>query len=146
MSYEVKPYEAFKVGDRVTFSKTITDADIVAFAGVSGDNHPVHLDEVYAKTTRFGGRIAQGMLTASLLSTTAGLMLSTPGAILVSQDLHYKRPVRPGDTVIATSEVVELIPESRRVRWRNTIVNQRGEVVVEGEAVGQKDPDWAPRG
>jgi len=145
MSYEVKPYEAFKVGDRVTFSKTITDADIVLFAGVSGDNHPVHLDELYAKKTRFGGRIAQGMLTASLLSTTAGLILSTPGAILVSQDLRFKRPVHPGDTVIATSEVVELIPESRRLRWRNTIVNQRGEVVVEGEAVGQKDPDWAPR-
>ncbi len=145
MSYEVKPYEAFKVGDRVTFSKTITDADIVLFAGVSGDNHPVHLDELYAKKTRFGGRIAQGMLTASLLSTTAGLILSTPGAILVSQDLRFKRPVHPGDTVIATSEVVELIPESRRLRWRNTIINQRGEVVVEGEAVGQKDPDWAPR-
>jgi 3-hydroxybutyryl-CoA dehydratase len=140
MSYEAKPYEAFRIGDTVTFSKTITEADITMFAGVSGDHHPVHVDEEYAKKSRFGGRIAQGMLTASLLSTTAGLMLATPGAILVSQDLRFKRPVHPGDTVTARSEIVELIPEKCRMRWKSTIVNQRGEVVVESESVGQKDP------
>lgn len=139
MPYEPKPFEAFRIGDAVTFSKTITEADITLFAGVSGDHHPVHVDEQYAKKSRFGGRIAQGMLTASLLSTTAGLILATPGAILVSQDLRFKRPVRPGDTVTARSEIVELLPEKRRLRWKSTIVNQDGEVVIESESVGQKD-------
>jgi 3-hydroxybutyryl-CoA dehydratase len=140
MSYEPKPFEAYAIGDSVTFSKTITEADITLFAGVSGDHHPVHVDEQYARGTRFGGRIAQGMLTASLLSTTAGLILATPGAILVSQNLRFKRPVRPGDTVTARSEIVELLPEKRRLRWTSTILNQRGEIVVEAESLGQKDP------
>ncbi|MGP6157735.1 MAG: MaoC family dehydratase [Vulcanimicrobiaceae bacterium] len=138
--FQAKPFEAYRVGDTVTFSKTITEADIALFAGVSGDHHPVHVDEEYAKKSRFGGRIAQGMLTASLLSTTAGLMLATPGAILVSQNVRFKLPVRPGDTVTARSEICELVPERRRLRWKSTIVNQRGETVVEAESVGQKDP------
>jgi 3-hydroxybutyryl-CoA dehydratase len=140
MPYERKPYEAYRVGDAVTFSKTVTGADIALFAGLSGDLHPLHVDEEYAQHSRFGGCIAHGMLTASLLSTTAGLILATPGAIFVSQDVRFVRPVRPGDTLTARSEIVELIPERRRLRWRSTIVNQHGELVAEGQSVGQKDP------
>jgi 3-hydroxybutyryl-CoA dehydratase len=141
MGVGTKPYEAFAVGDRTTFSKTITDAEIVLFAGVSGDNYPLHMDEEYAKTTRFGQRAAHGMLTASLLSTVAGDMLQKPGGIYVSQTLHFRRPVFVGDTLTATCEVVELVPEKRRLRCRTTIVNQRDETVLEGEAVLQKDVD-----
>lgn len=135
-----KAYEQFALGDRATFSKTITDADIILFGGVSGDQYPLHMDAEYAKTTRFGQRAAHGMLTASLLSTVNGLILQRPGGIYVEQTLRFRRPVFIGDTLTATSEVIELIPKRRRFRCRTTVVNQRGETVVDGEAVLQKDP------
>jgi len=134
-----KPYEAFAVGDRKTFSKTITEADIVLFAGISGDFYPLHVDAEYAKTTRFKQRAAHGMLTASLLSTVNGALLDVPGGLYVSQTLNFKRPVFIGDTLTATSEVVELIPAKRRMRCITTIVNQHGKTVLDGEAVIQKD-------
>jgi 3-hydroxybutyryl-CoA dehydratase len=140
MAYDEKPYEAFAVGDRATFTKTITEADLLLFAAVSGDHYPLHVDEQYAKTTRFGGRIAHGLLTASLLSATNGMLISRPGGISVSQSVRFLLPVYPGDTITATSEVVGLIPERRRLRCRTTCVNQRGELVVDGEAIEQKDP------
>ena len=134
-----KPYEDFRVGDKATFSKTITDADLLLFAAVSGDNYEVHVDDEYAKGTRFGRRIAHGMLTASLLSTVNGALLQRPGGISVMQTLHWKAPVYPGDTLTATSEVIELMPEKRRLRCRTTILNQSGVLVLEGEAIEQKD-------
>jgi 3-hydroxybutyryl-CoA dehydratase len=139
MPYEEKPFEAFAVGDRGAFTKTITEADLLLFAAVSGDQYPLHVDEEYARTTRFGGRIAHGMLTASLLSAANGLLLQRPGGISVGQTLRFLRPVRPGDTITAVSEVVELIPAKRRLRCRTTCTNQRGELVVDGEAIEQKD-------
>jgi len=139
MAYDEKPFEAFAVGDRATFTKTITEADIVLFAAVSGDQYPLHVDEEYARQGRFGGRVAHGMLTASLLSTTNGLLLQRPGGISISQTLHFRAPVYPGDTITAASEVTALMPERRRMRVRTTCMNQRGELVVEGEAIEQKD-------
>ncbi|MGH7709134.1 MAG: MaoC family dehydratase [Vulcanimicrobiaceae bacterium] len=144
MAYDEKPFEAFVVGDRATFSKTIGDADILLFAAVSGDQYPLHVDEEYAKTTRFGGRVAHGMLTASLISTVNGLMLQRPGGISLSQTLRFMRPVRAGDTITATCEVIEILPERRRLRCRTTCVNQRGELVVDGESLEQKDAEPAP--
>lgn len=134
-----KTFDEFKIGDRAEFSKTITDADLLLFAGVSGDTYELHVDEAYAKTTRFRGRIAHGMLTASLLSTVNGALLQRPGGISISQTLHWKLPVYPGDTLTATSEVVEIIHSRRRLRCKTTIVNQNGDVVLEGEAIEQKD-------
>jgi 3-hydroxybutyryl-CoA dehydratase len=139
MAYDEKPFEAFAVGDRATFTKTITDADMLLFSAVSGDHYPLHADEEYAKSTRFGGRVAHGLLTASLLSTTNGLLLQRPGGISVAQTLRFVLPVYAGDTITATSEVVEIIPSKRRLRCRTTCVNQRGEVVIDGEALEQKD-------
>jgi 3-hydroxybutyryl-CoA dehydratase len=139
MSYGEKPFEAFRVGDETTFSKTITEADILLFAAVSGDYYPLHVDAEYAKTTRFGQRAAHGMLTASLLSTVVGMMLQKPGGIYVEQSVRFKRPVFIGDTLTATAEVTELIPTRRRMRVRTGIVNQRGERVLDGEGVIQKD-------
>jgi 3-hydroxybutyryl-CoA dehydratase len=134
-----KAYEEFQVGDREAFSKTITDADIALFCGVSGDMYPLHVDDEYAKTTRFGQRAAHGMLTASLLSTVNGAILQRPGGLYVSQTLHFRRPVFIGDTLTATSVVVELMPQNRRMRCKTRIVNQRGELVLDGEAILQKD-------
>jgi 3-hydroxybutyryl-CoA dehydratase len=139
LTYGEKPFEAFAVGDRATFTKTITEADLVQFASVSGDRYPLHVDEEYARTTRFGARVAHGLLTASLLSTTNGLLLQRPGGISLAQTLRFLGPVYIGDTITATTEVVEVIAERRRLRCRTTCVNQRGEVVVDGEALEQKD-------
>jgi 3-hydroxybutyryl-CoA dehydratase len=139
MSYGEKPFEAFRIGETTTFSKTITEADILLFAAVSGDNYPLHVDAEYAKHTRFGRRAAHGMLTASLLSTVVGLMLQKPGGIYVEQSLRFRAPVFIGDTLTATAEVTELIPERRRMRVRGRIVNQHGDAVLEGDGVIQKD-------
>lgn len=141
MFYETKPFEAFRVGDRATFTKTIGEADILLFAAVSGDNYPLHSDEEYAKTTRFGRRVAHGLLTASLLSATNGMLLQKPGGISLSQTLRFLKPVYPGDTITACSEVVEILAERRRLRCRTTCRNQRGELVVDGEALEQKDDE-----
>jgi 3-hydroxybutyryl-CoA dehydratase len=139
MSFEEKRFEQFKTGDAATFTKTITEADILLFAAVSGDNYPLHVDAEYAKTTRFGQRAAHGMLTASLLSTVTGMLLQKPGGIYVEQQIRFKRPVFIGDTLTARSEVTELIPERRRMRVRAAVVNQRGERVLEGDGLIQKD-------
>lgn len=139
MSYEHKAFEEFRVGDTTTFSKTITEADILLFAAVSGDNYPLHVDAEYAKTTRFKQRAAHGMLTASLISTVNGLMLKKPGGIYVEQSVRFRRPVFIGDTLTATSEVTELITEKRRLRVRTSITNQHGKTVVDGEGLIQKD-------
>ena len=125
MNYANKRFEDFRVGDRAEFSKTITADDILGFAEVTGDRHPAHLDPDYARTTRFGAPVAHGMLTASLLSTANALLLG---------------PVFVGDTITATSEVVEILPGRRRLRCRTTCVNQRGETIVAGQAIEQKDP------
>lgn len=134
-----KTFEEFAVGDKAVLSKTITDADLLLFAAVSGDFYEVHVDEEYAKTTRFGRRIAHGLLTASLLSAVNGALLGRPGGISVSQTLTWLKPVFPGDTLRATSEVVEILAAKRRLRCRTTVVNQHGELVLDGEAIEQKD-------
>jgi 3-hydroxybutyryl-CoA dehydratase len=139
MSYGEKPFEAFRIGETTTFSKTITEADILLFAAVSGDNYPLHVDAEYAKHTRFGQRAAHGMLTASLLSTVIGLMLQKPGGIYVEQSLRFRAPVFIGDTLTATAEVTELIPERRRMRVRASVVNQDGVTVLNGDGLIQKD-------
>jgi 3-hydroxybutyryl-CoA dehydratase len=139
MAHVSREFSSFSVGEEVTFAKTITEADIVLFAGVSGDTYPLHVDAEYAKTTRFGQRVAHGMLSASLLSTVNGLMLGTPGGLYVEQTLRFRRPVYIGDTLTARSEVVKIDTEKRRLHCATTIVNQHGKTVVDGAAVLQKD-------
>jgi 3-hydroxybutyryl-CoA dehydratase len=134
-----KTFEAFHLGDAETFSKTITDADILLFAGVSGDMYPLHLDAEYAKKTRFGARVAHGMLSASLLSTVNAALLGIPGGIYVEQNIRFRHPVFVGDTLTARAEVVEIITDRRRLRTHTTIVNQTGVLVIDGEAIVQKD-------
>jgi 3-hydroxybutyryl-CoA dehydratase len=139
MAHVQREFSSFAVGDVQTFSKTITEADIVLFAGISGDTYPLHVDAEYAKTTRFGQRVAHGMLSASLLSTVNGLMLGTPGGLYVEQNLQFRRPVYIGDTLTARSELVAIDGEKRRLHCATTIVNQHGKIVVDGTAILQKD-------
>jgi 3-hydroxybutyryl-CoA dehydratase len=93
--------EDIEVGMSASYSKTVTEADILLFSGVSGDTNPVHLDQEFAAATMFKGRIAHGMLSASLLSTVFGTKLPGPGCIYLTQNLRFKAPVRAGDTVLA---------------------------------------------
>jgi 3-hydroxybutyryl-CoA dehydratase len=126
--------EDFSIGMNATFSKTITEADIVLFAGVSGDNNALHINQEYAETTPFEGRIAHGMLTASVISAAVANKLPGPGAIYMSQSLKFRAPVKPGDTVHATVTVKEIMHEKMRVLLETTCT-VKGHVVISGEAL-----------
>ncbi|MDR0672697.1 MAG: MaoC family dehydratase [Zoogloeaceae bacterium] len=125
--------EDLVVGQSASVSKTITDADIVLFSGVSTDTNAVHLNEEFAKTTPFGGRIAHGILSAGLISAVLGNRLPGPGTIYLGQTLKFKAPVRPGDTVTATATVKEIIVEKKRAVLE-TVCTVGGKPVIEGEA------------
>lgn len=126
--------EELEEGMTATFGKTITDADILMFAGVSGDTNPVHLNEEFAAGTAFQGRIAHGMLTASLISTVLGTKLPGPGCIYCSQTLRFLAPVRAGDTVRAEVTIKSIDRERRRCVFE-TVCKVGGKNVLEGEAV-----------
>ena len=125
--------EDLKTGQAASFAKTVSEADIVLFAGVSGDTNPVHLDQSFAEKTPFKTRIAHGMLSAGFISTVFGTKLPGPGAIYMSQTLKFKAPVKIGDTVVATCTVTEIIPEKRRANF-STVCKVGDTVVIEGEA------------
>jgi 3-hydroxybutyryl-CoA dehydratase len=127
-------FKELRVGMFTTYAKTITEADIVLFAAVSGDNNAIHTNEEFAATTIFKGRIAHGMLSASVISAAIANKLPGPGAIYMSQNLRFRAPVRAGDTVRATVTVKELIPEKHRVLL-STCCTVRDEVVIEGDAL-----------
>lgn len=126
--------EDLRPGMHATFSKTITEADIVLFAGVSGDNNAVHVNEEFAATTAFGGRIAHGFLTASVISAAIANRLPGPGTIYMGQQLKFRAPVRPGDTVHATVTVQSVDPAKARAVL-TTVCRVGGNVVIEGEAL-----------
>jgi 3-hydroxybutyryl-CoA dehydratase len=126
-------FEDMAVGMTAVYSKTITEADILMFSGVSGDTNPLHLDQTFAESTIFKSRIAHGMLSASLLSTIFGTKLPGPGCIYLAQNLRFKAPVRVGDRVLARATVKELVPEKRRVLFDCTCT-VGDTVVIDGEA------------
>lgn len=125
----------FQIGDRTSLRRTITEADIINFAGITGDFNPIHMDEEYAKTTLFKGRIAHGLLSATLISSVLGNKLPGPGCIYLKQDLRFLAPVRIGDTITAEVEVLEMIEINRKLRLRTTCKNQEGKIVLDGEAL-----------
>lgn len=125
----------FKVGDAAEVSKTINDEDVRAFAELTGDRNPVHLDEEFASATRFGRRIAHGMLGASLISTVLASELPGRGSVYLSQTLRFTAPVYLGDTVTARVTVKHVREDKPVVTLETVCTNQRGERVVEGEAV-----------
>lgn len=130
-----KTFDELSVGDQAQFSKTVTDADIYLFAGVTGDMNPAHINETYAKGTFFKTRIAHGMLSAGFISAVIGMHLPGPGTVYMHQSLDFLAPVHIGDTVTATVEVIEKLDEKKRVRLKTTCANQEGVSVLAGEAL-----------
>ena len=126
--------EIVKPGDTASRTRTISDEMIRTYAELTGDTNPVHLDDGYAAGTRFGRRIAHGMIAAGLISATLANDLPGPGTVYLSQSLKFKLPVFPGDTVTATVEVVSVRPDKPIVTLSTVCTNQDGEVVLEGEA------------
>ena len=127
-----KYLEEIDEGMTAVFSKTVTEADIVLFAGITGDTNPVHLDEEFAKPTLFKGRIAHGMLTAGFISAVFGTKLPGPGCIYLSQSLKFKAPVRIGDTVKARVTVNAIDPKGRVTFVTTCHVGDT--IVLDGEA------------
>ena len=127
------PLEEIEIGMNVSYSQTITDADIKAFSGISGDRNPIHLDEQYAEKSRYKKRIAHGLMTASYFSALFGTKIPGEGCVYVSQSLNFKRPVYIGDTVVATVEVISVDLAKKRVFFRTTC-KVKNKVVTDGEA------------
>lgn len=126
-------FEDLEIGMSAAIGHTVNDADILMFAGVSGDTNPVHLNNEFAESTMFEGRIAHGMLSASFISAVFGTKLPGPGCIYLAQSLKFKAPVKVGDTVVARVTVCELVREKRRVIF-DTVCTVRGKVVLDGQA------------
>src|ERR1700692_4431794 len=126
---------AFFIGQRVAVSRQVTAAQVEAFAEVTGDTNPVHLDEAYAARTRFGHRIAHGMLCASYISALMGTQFPGPGTIYVNQTLSFLKPVYLGDTLEVSVTVTGYRPEKALLTLETALHNQRGEKVLAGEAV-----------
>ena len=122
-------------GDKASRTTTITDEMIQSFAALTADTNPVHLDDAYAATTRFGRRIAHGMIAAGLISAALANDLPGPGTVYLSQTLQFKAPVYPGDTITTTVEVKTVRPDKPIVTLGTVCKNQNGVVVLEGEAV-----------
>jgi len=126
--------EDMEIGMTAVYAKTVTDADIVMFACISGDTNPVHLDAHFADQTVFKGRIAHGMLSASFISTVLGTRLPGPGCIYLSQSLKFRAPVKAGETVTARVTVKSVNPDNKRVVF-DTVCTVDDTVVVNGEAL-----------
>lgn len=127
--------DRIKAGDQARIQKTITEADIILFAGVSTDQNPAHINEEYAKTTMFKKRIAHGALSSSLVSAVFGMKLPGAGTIYISQFSKFTAPVHIGDTITAIVEAKEVITGKNRVVFRTWCENQDGTMVMDGEAV-----------
>ncbi|MFX0136126.1 MAG: MaoC family dehydratase [Candidatus Hodarchaeota archaeon] len=142
--YEIRTYDSVKVGEKATFSKTVTQVDDALFAGISGDYNPVHIDEEYAKTTQFKTRIVHGAYTVGLISAVIGMKLPGPGCIYGSQTVRFTAPVHFGDTVTAIAEVIEKKEKGKRLIIKTIVLKDycvfdsgkfpKDTVVAEGEA------------
>lgn len=130
----MKTMAQISLGDSASFTKTVTECDIILYAGISGDFNPAHVDAESAKNSMFGQRIAHGMLSAGFISNVLGTQLPGPGTIYLGQELKFVKPVYIGDTVTATATVVERIEEKNRLKLETVVKNQRGEVVITGMA------------
>lgn len=138
-----KTVDQLRVGDTAEFAKTVSEADVYLFAGVTGDLNPAHINEEYARKTFFKTRIAHGMLLAGFVSTVIGNKLPGPGTIYVKQELDFLAPAHMGDTITARVEIKEIVTEKNRAILRTTCVNQDGTTVLDGEAL--VSPPKAPK-
>jgi acyl dehydratase len=127
------PLEDIEIGMEVSYSQTITDADVKAFSGISGDKNPVHMDDKYAQNSRYKKRIAHGMLSASFFSALFGTKLPGEGCVYVAQSLRFKRPIYLGDTVVSSVIVTNIDLIKKRVFFQ-TICKVKNKMVIDGEA------------
>ncbi len=130
--------EDLSVGQSASYAKTITEADVILFAGISGDDNPVHINAEYAAETMFKDRIVHGMFSAALISAVLGTRMPGPGAIYIDQQISFKAPVYIGDTVTVTATVTEINLERRRVTLETTC-RVKGKVVAQGVATNMVD-------
>jgi len=130
-----KNFDEIRVGEKASTTKTFTEQDVYRFAEISGDYNPVHVNDNFAKNTRFKRRIVHGMLVASLLSSVVGTQLPGTGTIYLAQTLNFKAPVFLGDTISAEVEVIEKLVAKSRLKLKTICCNQTGVVVIEGEAL-----------
>lgn len=130
-----RTFEEIEIGETASVTKMISESDIVNYAGIIGDFNPIHVNPEYAKTTMFGERIAHGMLTASFISTLVGCGIPGRNGLYLSQEIKFVKPVKIGDTITATAEVIEKIEGKNRIVMSTIIRNQRDEVVIDGKAV-----------
>ncbi|MBQ9059473.1 MAG: MaoC family dehydratase [Atopobiaceae bacterium] len=130
----VRTIDTIQVGESASMTKTVTETDVVLFAGISGDFNPAHIDEESAKQSMFGKRIAHGMLSVGFISAVLGTKLPGPGSIYVGQEIKFTKPVFIGDTVTATATVTEANVEKNRVTLDTIVTNQDGDVVIKGVA------------
>jgi acyl dehydratase len=131
---------AHRVGDQASRTRTVRAADISLFTEMTGDRNPLHYDEAVATATRFGGIVVQGGVTTGLLNAVVAEDLPGPGSVFLHTDWSYRAPVRPGDLITATVEVLEAREDKPITKLRTTIVNQDGVVVIEGTAVVWSEP------
>ena len=127
--------EEFYIGQRDSFTKTVTEGDVTTFAGLIGDFNPIHVDAEYARKSRFGQRVAHGMFTGGLISAVLGNKLPGPGSIYLSQQIEFLAPVFIGDTITATVEVESWRPDKRILTLKTDAYNQEQKQVVTGKAV-----------
>jgi 3-hydroxybutyryl-CoA dehydratase len=127
-------YDELSIGDCAAFTKTLSESDIYLFAGITGDLNPAHVDAVTAAQGMFKQRIAHGMLSASFISTVLAMKLPGPGTIYAGQNLQFRGPVFIGDTVTARVECTEKIDARKWAKFKTTVTNQDGKLVVDGEA------------
>lgn len=129
-----KTIEEIKIGDSADFTKSVTGYDVYSFAGITGDFNPTHVNNVFAKDTSYGKTVAHGLLSIGYISNILGTQLPGPGSITVGLDCNFLKPVFIGDTITANVMVTKLDKERNRVWLRTFVTNQRGELVVDGEA------------
>jgi 3-hydroxybutyryl-CoA dehydratase len=127
-------FEDLAVGQEASMARTVREADIVAYAALSGDYNPVHIDPDYAAETMFKERIAHGILSAGYISAVFGMQLPGPGSIYISQTLNFRAPVKIDDVVVTTVKLIELIPEKKRARFE-TVCSVDSKPVLSGEAI-----------
>ena len=139
MSIKHANWDDLQVGDKASIAKTVTEADIGLFAGISQDYNPLHMDESYAKKTQFGRRVAHGGLSFSMISGLLGTKLPGPGTLHVSQKLDFRKPVFIGDTLTAEAEIMEKFTKKegklKFLRIKTNVFNQNNVLVTEGEAL-----------
>ena len=127
-------FDEIAIGDTATYTRLITNQEVEAFAAISGDHNPLHLDPEYAATTAFGECIAHGMLTGALISAAIAMQLPGPGSVYLSQSIQFRAPVLLGDTLTVTLEVTDKHAKRPWVTLGCTVENQEGKVVCKGEA------------